>query len=182
MDPYKVLGVGREATEEDVKKAYRKIALQFHPDRHAQASKQQQEAASRLFREASEAYQLLSDPHKRAIYDRNGGRRPTSASYGDWHSASSSSSSRPFNNQWHRHYYDASTHRHRPSWSFRLSLSPLDAAFHVLFAGTIIIGLLYGGSIGNSIWDLKNAGKSFDDILRAKQQKDTEREEDDSRR
>ncbi|MCO5612198.1 hypothetical protein L7F22_066460 [Adiantum nelumboides] len=180
LDPYKVLGVRWEATGEEVKKAYRKIALQFHPDRHTQASKQQQEVAARRFREASEAYQVLSDPHKRAIYNRNG-HRTTSASYGDWHSASSSSSSPPFNNQWHyqRYHYNASAYWHRRPRSHRLSLSPFDLTFHALFAGTLIIGLLYGGGIGDSIWNLKNRGKSYDDILRAKQRRDIEGREDD---
>lgn len=64
-DFYAVLGLSREATPDDLKKAYRRIAFECHPDRNPGNA----EAAQR-FKEASEAYQVLSDPEKRARYDR----------------------------------------------------------------------------------------------------------------
>jgi molecular chaperone DnaJ len=66
-DYYEVLGVGRGAGSEEVKKAYRKLALKFHPDRNP-GSKE----AEDKFKEASEAYQVLSDPERRAQYDQFG--------------------------------------------------------------------------------------------------------------
>lgn len=66
-DYYEVLGVGRDASGDDVKKAFRKLALQYHPDRnHGDA------AAAEKFKEASEAYEVLSDTEKRSVYDRYG--------------------------------------------------------------------------------------------------------------
>jgi len=65
-DYYEVLGVGRGATDDEIKKAYRKLALQFHPDRNKAP-----EATAR-FKEATEAYQVLSDSEKRSMYDRYG--------------------------------------------------------------------------------------------------------------
>ena len=66
-DCYEVLGVGRDATEEELKKAYRKLAMQFHPDRnHGDAQ------AEVRFKEVSEAYEILKDGEKRAAYDRYG--------------------------------------------------------------------------------------------------------------
>jgi molecular chaperone DnaJ len=73
-DYYEVLGVGREATPDEMKSAYRKLAHQFHPDKNP-GNKQAEER----FKEASEAYAVLSDPEKRARYDRFGhqnGRSP----------------------------------------------------------------------------------------------------------
>jgi molecular chaperone DnaJ len=65
-DFYETLGVARNATPEDIKKAYRKLAFQFHPDRNKDAS------ATDRFKEISEAYQVLSDPERRASYDQFG--------------------------------------------------------------------------------------------------------------
>jgi molecular chaperone DnaJ len=66
-DYYEVLGVSRGAGEEDLKKAYRRLAIQFHPDRNP-GDKQAEEK----FKEINEAYQVLSDPERRAQYDRFG--------------------------------------------------------------------------------------------------------------
>jgi len=66
-DYYDVLGVSREADDQAIKSAYRKLAHQYHPDKN-QGSKEAEER----FKEASEAYQVLSDPEKRARYDRYG--------------------------------------------------------------------------------------------------------------
>ena len=66
-DYYEILGVGRNATSEQVKKAYRKLALKHHPDRNPNDKK-----AEEMFKEAAEAYEVLGDPEKRARYDRFG--------------------------------------------------------------------------------------------------------------
>lgn len=66
-DYYELLGVSRNAGEEEVKKAYRKLALKYHPDRNP-GDKQSEEK----FKEVSEAYQVLVDPQKRAQYDQFG--------------------------------------------------------------------------------------------------------------
>ncbi len=66
-DYYELLGVNRNASEDDFKKAYRKLALQYHPDRNP-GDKQAEEK----FKEISEAYSVLSDAQKRAQYDQFG--------------------------------------------------------------------------------------------------------------
>jgi molecular chaperone DnaJ len=66
-DYYEILGVGRDAAEDEIKKAYRKLALRHHPDRNPGDKK-----AEENFKEASEAYQVLSDPDRRNQYDRFG--------------------------------------------------------------------------------------------------------------
>jgi len=66
-DYYEVLGVSRDASEQELKSAYRKLALKYHPDRNPG-----DHAAEEKFKEASEAYQVLSDADKRAAYDRFG--------------------------------------------------------------------------------------------------------------
>jgi molecular chaperone DnaJ len=66
-DYYQVLGVARDASEEDLKKAYRKLAMQYHPDRNPG-----DKAAEAKFKELNEAYDILKDAEKRAAYDRYG--------------------------------------------------------------------------------------------------------------
>src|SRR5208282_6456379 len=66
-DYYKLLEVPRSATEAEIKKAYRRLAMKFHPDRNPDDPD-----AEHKFKEAKEAYEVLTDPHKRSIYDQLG--------------------------------------------------------------------------------------------------------------
>jgi curved DNA-binding protein len=69
QDYYEVLGVARTAAADEIKKAYRRLALQWHPDRHPAEGR---EAAESKFKRISEAYEVLSDPEKRKRYDELG--------------------------------------------------------------------------------------------------------------
>lgn len=71
-DYYEVLGLARDATEDDIKKAYRKLAAVYHPDRHQDKSEAEIKATEEKFKEVKEAYETLSDTKLRAKYDRNG--------------------------------------------------------------------------------------------------------------
>lgn len=66
-DYYEVLGVNKDASDEDIKKSYRKLAMKYHPDRNPDNPK-----AEEQFKEAKEAYEMLSDDQKRAAYDQYG--------------------------------------------------------------------------------------------------------------
>jgi len=65
-DFYKILGIAKGASDDDIKKAYRKQALKWHPDKNKAAN------AEEKFKEVAEAYEVLSDPKKREIYDQYG--------------------------------------------------------------------------------------------------------------
>ena len=87
-DYYKVLGVERKASTDDIRKAYRKLAVQYHPDKNPGDKKSEEK-----FKEINEAYQVLSDDQKRARYDqlgsaysnfRTSGGRPGDFQWDDW--------------------------------------------------------------------------------------------------
>ncbi|HSB55413.1 MAG TPA: DnaJ domain-containing protein, partial [Gemmatimonadales bacterium] len=63
---YELLGVARDASEAEIKKAYRKLAMEYHPDRNKASD------AEAKFKEITEAYEVLKDPERRASYDRYG--------------------------------------------------------------------------------------------------------------
>jgi DnaJ-class molecular chaperone len=87
-DYYDILGVSKSASADEIKKAYRKQALEWHPDRH----QDDKEAAEKRFKEINEAYQVLSDPQKKAAFDQygsaaftpggNGGGNPFAGGFG----------------------------------------------------------------------------------------------------
>jgi len=66
-DFYEILGVSKSASSDEIKKAYRKVAMQYHPDRNPNDKE-----AEEKFKEAAEAYEVLSDADKKAKYDRYG--------------------------------------------------------------------------------------------------------------
>ncbi|MGH9451089.1 MAG: molecular chaperone DnaJ [Terriglobia bacterium] len=68
LDYYEVLSVNRDASDQEIKSAYRKLALQYHPDRNPE----RKEECTERFKEITEAYSVLADPQKRAAYDRFG--------------------------------------------------------------------------------------------------------------
>ena len=83
-DYYEVLGVAKDANEDEIKKAYRKLAFQYHPDRNPD-----DQEAEEKFKEAAEAYDVLRDPERRSNYDRYGTADPFGSGGGHGFTSSS---------------------------------------------------------------------------------------------
>ena len=96
-DYYKTLGVDKKASQEEIKKAYRKLARQYHPDTNKDAG------AEERFKAISEAYDVLGDPDKRKKYDRGGSVFPGSNPFGGGASAARSARQRGLERHLQRH-------------------------------------------------------------------------------
>ena len=81
-DYYEVLGVSRESSASEIKRAYRKAAMKFHPDRNPGDAQ-----AEENFKEAAEAFEVLNDPQKRELYNRFGHEGPSRAGFSGFHSS-----------------------------------------------------------------------------------------------
>ncbi|KAH7677457.1 Cytochrome b-c1 complex subunit 9 protein [Dioscorea alata] len=162
MDHYQTLGLNRSANREEIKEAFRKSALKFHPDKHSHSSDDARNEASLRFKRASEAYQVLIDERKRADYDL----RLRSAGFPRWsgkgpQSSSSSSSS-------------SSSGYYRPPRAPASEFDP-GIVFRWLMRRRTLIELAVAGALLGAyivmedslekVWKRNNAGKSFEETI-----------------
>jgi curved DNA-binding protein CbpA len=170
MDPYRELGVDRAASEADIKTAYRKLALQCHPDRHLNSSPAEAAAAAHRFKAITEAYDFLTNPNERM---RSSYGASSSAARG----GSSSSSSRAYhynvNTDW-SHYETGSTGYtstiSRWEWWKRAARHGARSFGHSLHISLAV--MLVGGAVmfeysHSALWAARNKGKSFEEVQAA---------------
>ncbi|KAI4300980.1 hypothetical protein L6164_034303 [Bauhinia variegata] len=172
MDHYKVLGLNRNASKEEIKAAFKKLAFEFHPDKHSQSSKAVKDNATLRFKHVSEAYQVLMDDRKRADYNIRS--RAGSSGYGR--------SGYGYNHNYSYSYnYGGSGRTYEPRYKsrsgfnvdgitskFELALRFLTTRAFLLnlgFAGLLLGGMTVIESSGEAIWKMKNSGKSFEEAM-----------------
>ncbi|KAJ4771641.1 Chaperone protein DnaJ [Rhynchospora pubera] len=182
QDHYKTLGLNRSATKEEIKDAFRKSALKFHPDRHAQSSAATRNAASTQFKKASEAYETLIDERRRADYDfrwRNG------SGSSNWRSSSSASSGNYYYYRREytyrgggggggggttREYYWSGTTGRSNGFDWRMMLRVITTYRFLVgvgFASILVGSALAIEDVAEGAWRRNNAGKSFDEAMEA---------------
>ncbi|KAB5551614.1 hypothetical protein DKX38_008925 [Salix brachista] len=124
MDYYKVLGINRTATKEEIKEAYRRLALEFHPDKHARSSNSVREKATLKFKQVSEAYEILRNDKKRADYNFRSSYSSSNNHTGRNYYSNSSNYNRGGYGYYHNYGnndYDSRSYRYSNSgWSSKL--------------------------------------------------------------
>ncbi|KAL8095132.1 hypothetical protein AgCh_036549 [Apium graveolens] len=194
MDYYKILGLNKTATKSEIKDAFRKLAIKFHPDKHTASSKSVQDNATLKFKQLSEAYDVLSDDRKRADYNL----RHSGSGGGYTTSSSSSSYSHNSNNRGYGYGYSSRTNNtgsgYNEGYGYGYSKPPYNNGFahkfgkfahylttrdfllHATFIGIILGGTIIIEKSRGLLWNLHNSGKSFeaamDNIQKAKEGKD----------
>ncbi|KAJ7976481.1 chaperone protein dnaJ 72 [Quillaja saponaria] len=177
MDHYKVLELNRNASKEEIKEAFRKLAFKFHPDKHSQSSKAIRNNATLRFKQVSEAYEVLSDDRKRADYNirsraggssRNGFPAGAGGGYG-------------YNYYQHNYNYGGNGNAYKPRYragsgsnfdgftsKFEVALRYLTTRAFLLnlgFAGALLGGMVVIDMGRDSIWKMHNSGKSFEEAM-----------------
>ncbi|CDP14882.1 unnamed protein product [Coffea canephora] len=146
VDYYNILKVNRNASDEDLKKAYRRLAMIWHPDKNPTSNKQEAEAK---FKQISEAYDVLSDPQKRQIYDLYGEEALKSGQVPPPPRGSGLYANRP-----HHHHHNQQQH---PNPSFRFNPRDADDIYAELFGNETNAG--GGGGGGSSSGRSGGAGR-----------------------
>lgn len=162
-DLYEVLGVRREASRDEIKGAFRRLAMKYHPDKQSPDSSQaQRDAATLRFKKLSEAVDVLSDHRKRAAYDLR--RRPPPASnYNSYTYRSEEGFSRSHHAYGYRH---ASSTPYRDFWIFALQLLRTRAfLLNSTFACALLGGSYLIDASKETLWKMHNPGKSFEETV-----------------
>ncbi|XP_050235916.1 chaperone protein dnaJ 72-like [Mercurialis annua] len=160
MDWYKILELNKSATKEEIKEAYKRLALTYHPDKHCQSPKAVRESATLRFKQISEAYQILSDDCKRADYNiRSSAYSSTSHGYG--YAYGHQYSSHSYNRQHRKGGY---TYASKLDSVFRF-LTTRSFLLNFAFASVLIGGWMVIDMSGEAMWKIHNSGKSFDEAM-----------------
>lgn len=174
MDYYEVLGLNRNANKEEIKEAFRKKAMQFHPDKHSASPKSVRDGAKFRFQQASEAYEVLIDDSKRADYNL----RFRSSGFASSSSASSSAHSSYGNGYGYGYGYRSNYTRSGGGGYYSKGesfVSKLEMALRFLTTRSFLLNLsLAGAVVGGTIiietsrdmlWKMQNSGKSFEETM-----------------
>ena len=170
-DPYEVLGVSREATENEIKKAYRKLALKHHPDK--QTTEESRRRAGEIFAKISKAYEILSDPQKRREFD-NGGRFNNNAgnrgpSAHDFFFHSMGGTRHPFDfhdpfevfNRVFREEFGQHNSRMGGMHGGGFGASPFSSMMGGMMGGSLFDDPFFSGAMGNSMGNQRQVNSFF---------------------
>ncbi|XP_057507213.1 chaperone protein dnaJ 72-like [Actinidia eriantha] len=167
MDHYEVLGLSRNATKEEIKEAFRKLAMEFHPDKHSHSSNSVRDAATLRFKLASHAYETLIDDRKRAdynhrSYNNNNGPTTTGFNYSSYGYSPRSGTNSSYG------YYRRARNGDAFVSKIEIALRYLKTRSFLLnlaFAGVLLSGTVIIDTSRDALWKMHNPGKSFEDAM-----------------
>lgn len=171
MDHYQVLGIHKNATKEEIKQAFRRLAMEFHPDKHSQSPDHLRDSATVKFKQLSEAYETLIDDSKRADYNLRRNAYGYGAHHGKRYEYNYGGGGAYRNPYGYGYGYSGSSRRGGSDGVFtgiEVGLRFLTTRSFLLNAA--LVGVLLGGiylvdSSGKALWKLQNSGKSFEDTM-----------------
>ncbi|XP_057949380.1 chaperone protein dnaJ 72 isoform X1 [Malania oleifera] len=202
-DHYKVLGLRRDASKEEIKQAFWKLAMQFHPDKHSHSPNSVKDDATRQFKRLSEAYDVLSDDRKRADYNLRSasathggyGYYNRGNSYGRYNGASRGGSAGGY-----RHHNDGNSYGHFSgarrggsaggygassasdwgAWMNKFKGSLRFPTRHTVVINVAIASGLVSGAVifdmsRETLWKMHNSGKSFEETMESIEKAKTQR-------
>ncbi|KAM7500063.1 hypothetical protein LguiA_024477 [Lonicera macranthoides] len=169
MDYYKVLGINNNASKEEIKESFRKLAMQFHPDKHSGSPDSVKHGATLRFKQASEAYEVLIDDRKRADYNSNlrynhRGKSDFSSSagrYGYGYGGYRHNNSYGYNNNNNGYGYSRSGNGDQFASRVEIALRFLTTRAFLLnlaFAGVLLGGSIIIDKSRDEIWKMHNSG------------------------
>lgn len=150
-DPYRILGIERHASKEEIKRAFRKKAMEYHPDIHQNSPESVQKRAAQQYEKVARAYEVLSNPQRSNVHHPQTGAAPS------W---------RPRSGYQHTSYYhNRSRHGNVPSGFFHTFKKSGSLAITVAL-GCMCIGSLYAFDPWiQGMWVQRNKGKLFEDMV-----------------
>lgn len=182
MDHYEVLGLSRNASKEDIKEAFRRLAVNFHPDKHSRSPKDVKDRATLRFKQVSEAYEVLSDDRRRADYNLQSRFASQSSGNGNFYGG--------YGNRSYGYGYSNRSY----GGGFRAGSASNGCGFvstfenvlrflttrafllNAVFAGALLGGVAIVDMGKEALWKMHNSGKSFEDTMesidKAKMRKD----------
>ncbi|KAK1408520.1 hypothetical protein QVD17_40365 [Tagetes erecta] len=176
MDYYKTLGLNRNATKDEIKQAFRNIAKKFHPDKHSTSPKSIKDDATVRFKQASEAYEVLVDDHKRADYNLRSNATNRSSGYGNYGYGYTYDNRN--NNSSNGDYYSKRSSSVSRAQIVMGYINSRAFLLHVAFAGAILSGLAVVEIGRDKIWKMQNSGKSFEEAMESIQKTNAVKEKE----
>ncbi|KAL5546953.1 hypothetical protein UlMin_006640 [Ulmus minor] len=164
MDHYEVLGLSRNASKDEIKEAFRRLAVKLHPDKHSDSPEAVRNRATLRFKQVSEAYQVLSDDRKRADYNlraRSGWPPNNSSNY---------SQNYGYAYQNYRSGYRPGSAANVDGWASRFEnmlrfLTTRAFLLNCAFAGALFGGMVIIDRSKEALWKMHNSGKSFEEAM-----------------